>query len=80
MNFLSVTPLLTMFHRFMGMRLGRRVQIKTSIIGDSNLIAIGDDTVIGGDGAMIAANAVDAKGTTIGLGEVWGGVPARRLK
>lgn len=120
MNFLRVTPFLTLFHRFMGMRIGRRVQINTLIVGDSNLIEIGDDTVIGGDvtlvahaaehgrlvtapvkigsrvtvglmsvifpgvtigdGAMIAANAVVVKGTTIGPREVWGGVPARKLQ
>jgi acetyltransferase-like isoleucine patch superfamily enzyme len=119
MNFLRVTPFLTIFHRLMGMRIGRRVQINTTIIGDSNLIEIGDDTVIGGDvtlvahaaehgrlvtapvkigsrvtvglmsvifpgvtigdGAIVAANAVVTKGTTIGADEVWGGVPARRL-
>jgi acetyltransferase-like isoleucine patch superfamily enzyme len=119
MNFIRVTPFLTLFHRFMGMRIGRRVQINTSIIGDSNLIEIGDDTVIGGDvtlvahaaeqgrlvtapvtigsrvtvglmsvifpgvtigdGATIAANAVVTKGTRIGAGEMWGGVPARKL-
>jgi len=120
MNFIRVTPLLTLFHRFMGMRIGRRVQINTLVVGDSNLIEIGDDTVIGGDvtlvahaaehgrlvtarvmignrvtvglmsvifpgvtigdGAVVAANAVVTKGTAIGAGEVWGGVPAHRIK
>ena len=32
-----------------------------------------------GDGAILAANAVLKKGTIIGPGEVWGGVPARRI-
>ena len=32
-----------------------------------------------GDGAVLAANAVLKKGTIIGPGEVWGGVPARRI-
>jgi len=32
-----------------------------------------------GDGATVAAGAVLAKGTRVGPGEVWGGVPARRL-
>lgn len=36
------------------MRLGKRVQINTAVIGDSNLIEIGDDTVIGGDVTLIA--------------------------
>lgn len=30
-----------------------------------------------GDGAVIAANAVLKKGTVVGAGEIWGGVPAR---
>ncbi len=118
-NFMRVTPLINLFHRLMGMKLGRRVQINTAIIGDSNLIEIGDDTVIGGDvtlighsaehgnlvtapvkigshvtvglmavifpgvtigdRAMIAANAILPKGTQVGPGEIWGGVPAKKL-
>jgi non-ribosomal peptide synthetase-like protein len=118
-NFMRVTPFINFFHRMMGMKLGKRVQINTAVIGDSNLIEIGDDTVIGGDvtlvahaaergdlvasrvkigknvtvglmavifpgctigdGAMVAANAVLLKGTTIGPGEIWGGVPARKI-
>jgi acetyltransferase-like isoleucine patch superfamily enzyme len=119
-NFMRVTPFINLFHRLMGMKIGARVQINTSIIGDSNLIEIGDDTVIGGDvtlvahaaehgnlvtervkigsrvtiglmavifpgveigdGAMIAANAILPKGTKVGPREVWGGIPAQKLK
>ena len=32
-----------------------------------------------GDGAVLAANAVLKKGTKIGPGEIWGGVPAKRI-
>lgn len=118
-NFLRVTPLIVLFHRLMGMQVGARVQINTAVIGDSNLITIGDDTVIGGDvtlvahsaergdlvaepvrigsrvtiglmavvlpgcdigdGAVVAAGAVLQKGTKIGPGEIWGGVPARKI-
>lgn len=118
-NFMRVTPFINVFHRLMGMKLGKRVQINTAVIGDSNLIEIGDDSVIGGDvtlvahaaergqlvaervkigsnvtvglmavifpgcdigdGAVIAANAVLQKGTRVGPGEIWGGVPARML-
>lgn len=118
-HFLRVTPFINLFHRLMGMKLGARVQINTAVIGDSNLIEIGDDSVIGGDvtliahsaergalvaervrigkrvtvglmavvmpgceigdGAVIAANAVLQKGTRVAPGEVWGGVPARRI-
>jgi acetyltransferase-like isoleucine patch superfamily enzyme len=119
-NFMRVTPFINLFHRLMGMKLGARVQINTAVIGDSNLIEIGDDTVIGGDvtlvahsaehgnlvtervkigsrvtvglmavimpgveigdGAMIAANAILPKGTKVGPREVWGGIPAQKLK
>jgi acetyltransferase-like isoleucine patch superfamily enzyme len=119
-NFMRVTPFINLFHRLMGMKLGARVQINTAVIGDSNLIEIGDDTVIGGDvtlvghsaehgdlvtdrvkigsrvtiglmavilpgveigdGAMIAANAILPKGTKVGPKEVWGGIPAQKLK
>ncbi len=118
-NFLRVTPFLPLFHRLMGIKVGRRVQINTAIIGDSNLIEVGDDVVIGGDvtlvahaaergdlvaervrigsrvtlglmsvimpgcrigdGAVIAAGAILQKGTHVGPGEVWGGVPARLI-
>jgi len=54
-------------------------------------IRAGDNVTIGatavvmsgvtiGDGAIISAGSVVLKDTRIGPGEVWGGVPARRLK
>jgi acetyltransferase-like isoleucine patch superfamily enzyme len=54
-------------------------------------IRIGDNVTVGahacvladvqiGDGAVVATGAVVKKGTRIGPGEVWGGVPARRLR
>lgn len=54
-------------------------------------IRVGDNVTIGatavvmsgvfiGDSAIISAGAVVLKDTLIGPGEVWGGVPARRLK
>lgn len=118
-NWIRVTPLLPLYHRLMGARIGRRVQINTAVIADQNLIQIGDDTVIGGDvtlichlaergrlvtapvrigsrvtiglmavvfpgcvigdGAMISAGSVLSKGTRVGPGEIWAGVPARRV-
>lgn len=118
-NFLRVTPMIVLFHRLMGMKVGKRVQINTIITGESNLISIGDDTVIGGDvtlvahaaeneelivkrvtigkrvtvglmsvimpgcvigdDAVLAANTVLRKDTVIGAGEIWGGVPARKI-
>jgi non-ribosomal peptide synthetase-like protein len=56
-NWLRVTPFIVVFHRLMGMKIGRRVQINTAVIGDSNLIEIGDDTVIGGDVTLVAHSA-----------------------
>jgi len=54
-------------------------------------IRVGDNVTIGatavvmsgvqiGDGAIVSAGAVVLKDTQIGPNEVWGGVPARRLK
>jgi acetyltransferase-like isoleucine patch superfamily enzyme len=118
-NFIRATPFLSLFHRMMGMKIGRRVLINTAIIADSNLIEIGDDTLIGGDAtvvahaaedgrlvtapikigsrvtiglmsvifpgvtigddAVVAACAVLPKGTRVGAGEIWAGVPARKI-
>jgi non-ribosomal peptide synthetase-like protein len=118
-NWLRLTPLLPLYHRLMGARIGRRVHINTAVVADQNLLEIGDDTVIGGDvtlvchsaerghllaapvrigrgvtvglmavilpgctigdGAVIAAGAVLSKGAQVGPGELWAGVPARRV-
>lgn len=54
-------------------------------------IRIGNNVTIGGravllagvtvdDGAVVAIGAVVSKGTHIGPGEVWGGIPAKRLQ
>ena len=54
-------------------------------------IRIGDNVTIGakavvmsdvtiGDGAIVSVGAVVTKGSRIGVGEVWGGIPAKRLK
>jgi acetyltransferase-like isoleucine patch superfamily enzyme len=53
-------------------------------------IHVGDNVTIGahasvlsdvtiGDGAIVATGAVVRKGTQIGAGEIWGGVPAARI-
>lgn len=118
-NWIRVTPFLPLYHRLMGARIGRRVQINTAVIADQNLVEIGDDTVIGGDvtlvchvaergklvtapvrigrrvtvglmavvfpgcviedDAIIAAGSVLSKGAKVGPGEIWAGVPARRV-
>jgi non-ribosomal peptide synthetase-like protein len=118
-NWIRLTPFLVLYHRLMGAKIGRRVQINTAVLADQNLIEIGDDTVIGGDvtlvchaaergrlvtapirigrgvtvglmavifpgctigdGAVIAAGSVLSKGARVGPGEIWVGVPARRV-
>jgi len=118
-HWIRLTPLLPLYHRLMGMKIGARVQINTAVIADQNLISIGDDTVIGGDvtlvahaaergrlvtapvrigrdvtvgimavilpgceigdGAVIAAGTVLMKGTKVGPGEIWAGVPGARV-
>jgi serine acetyltransferase len=52
-------------------------------IGDGVLVggrSILNPGVVIGDGATIAAGAVVLTGTQVAPGELWGGVPARRLK
>ncbi len=53
-NFLRVTPFIVLFHRMMGAKIGKNVQINTAIIGDSCLLEIGDNSVIGGDVTLVA--------------------------
>ena len=52
-------------------RIGRRVTI--------GLMAVVFPGCVIGDGAVIAAGAVLSKGTRVGPGEIWAGVPARRV-
>ncbi|MBT9586647.1 hypothetical protein IV102_25110 [bacterium] len=47
------------------------------LIGQKSVIMPGVEI---GDGAVIAAGAVVLKGTNIPAGEVWGGVPAKRIR
>jgi len=54
MNFLRVTPFLNLFYRMMGAKIGRNVQINTTIIGDCCLLEIGDHTAVGGDVTLVA--------------------------
>jgi serine acetyltransferase len=62
---------------------GARLELKAVIIG--NTVTIGAKAVIMagvriGDNAIVSTGAVVTKDTQIAAGEVWGGVPARRLK
>jgi non-ribosomal peptide synthetase-like protein len=56
-NWIRVTPFLPLYHRLMGARIGRRVQINTAVVADQNLLEIGDDTVIGGDVTLVCHSA-----------------------
>jgi hypothetical protein len=62
---------------------GRRFTLSRIRVGDN--VTIGATAVVMcgvtiGDGAIVSAGAVVLKDTQIGPGEVWGGVPAKRLK
>jgi acetyltransferase-like isoleucine patch superfamily enzyme len=62
---------------------GSKLELKAVIIG--NTVTIGATAVIMagvqiGDNAIVSAGAVVTKDTRIGAGEIWGGIPARRLK
>ncbi len=62
---------------------GRHLALAAIRIG--NNVTVGANAVIMsgvtiGDGAIVAAGSVVTKGTAIGPGEVWGGVPARKIR
>jgi acetyltransferase-like isoleucine patch superfamily enzyme len=52
-------------------KIGRRVTI--------GLMSVVFPGVTIGDDAVIASHAVLLKGTQVGPGEIWGGVPARKI-
>ena len=80
MNFMKVTPFLPLYYRWMGAKVGKRVQINTTDIGDVSLLEICDDAVIGGEVVLIGHLAEHGKlklkrtkigqKVTIGLGSV----------
>jgi UDP-3-O-[3-hydroxymyristoyl] glucosamine N-acyltransferase len=62
---------------------GARLELKAVVIGDG--VTIGATAVVMagvriGDHAIVSAGAVVTKDTRIGAGEIWGGIPARRIK
>ena len=62
---------------------GDRLELKAVVIGDT--VTIGATAVVMagvriGDHAIVSAGAVVTKDTVIAAGEIWGGIPARRLK
>lgn len=62
---------------------GRRFSLGRIRLGDNVTIgarAVVMSDVVVGDGAIVSAGAVVRKGARIGVGEVWGGVPAKPLR
>jgi hypothetical protein len=62
---------------------GARLELKSVHIG--NTVTIGAKAVVMagvriGDNAIVSTGAVVTKDTQIGAGEIWGGIPARRIK
>ncbi len=80
MDYMRLTPLLPLYYKLMGAKIGRRVQINTKGLADVSLLEIGDDSVIGGDAVLIGHLAehgklklkktVIGKKVTVGLGAV----------
>lgn len=62
---------------------GARLELRAVKIG--NTVTIGAKAVVMagvqiGDNAIVSTGAVVTKNTRIGAGEIWGGIPARKLK
>lgn len=53
MDFILLTPLANVFHRLMGAKLGRNVQINSKFCADMSLLEVGDGSVIGGHSTVI---------------------------
>ncbi len=54
LEFVTPTPLNTLFYKMMGMKIGKHVHINTTNISDPGLIEIGDYVTIGGSAHIIA--------------------------
>lgn len=55
-----------------------RIRVGNGVTIGATAVVMSGVTI--GDGAIVSAGAVVLKDTKIGAGEVWGGVPARRLR
>lgn len=77
LEFITPTPLNTLFYRMMGMKIGKGVHINTTNISDARLIELEDNVTIGGSAHLIAHYAAKGylvvskvkikKGATVGL-------------
>ena len=54
------------------------VRIGSNVTVGAHAVVLSDVEI--GDGAIVATGAIVPKGTRIAAGEIWGGVPARRLQ
>jgi len=54
MDFILLTPFANVFHRLMGAKLGRNVQINSKFCADMSLLEVGDGSVIGGHSTVIS--------------------------
>lgn len=62
---------------------GSKLELKAVVIGDTVTIGAAAVIMAGvriGDHAIVSAGAVVTKDSVIGAGEIWGGIPARRIK
>jgi hypothetical protein len=77
LEFITPTPINTLFYKMMGMKIGKGVYINTTNISDPGLIEIGDYVTIGGSahiighygqkGYLVLAPVKIGKGVNIGL-------------
>ena len=52
-DYLASTPLLSLYYRLMGAKIGSRVYFGTDAVGAFDLLSIGDDTNIGQDASLL---------------------------
>lgn len=77
LDFYQATPILNLFYRMMGMKIGKNCVINTTNISDPGLITLEDYVTIGGSatifahyaqaGYLVIAPTVIKKGATVGL-------------
>jgi acetyltransferase-like isoleucine patch superfamily enzyme len=61
MDYMKATPFLPLFLKAMGAKIGKNVQVNTSILGDVCLLEIGDNVVVGGDCTLICHSVENGK-------------------
>ena len=61
LDYLSGTPLLNLYYRLMGAKIGERVYFGTDAVGAFDLLSIGDDTSIGLEASLLGYTIEDGK-------------------